>query len=152
MSWTGDSSGLLAVEGDKVTLQGQTKVAPKDSESVEGIWTNSSDNYSLSLSAIENSSTSYRLAVGVGNTLSGRVEVQDDGSWKVSGPMISTMAMPPPQIFEVQVRVFKLFESLSNVKREGDALVITFGSGEQQKFEPKARPEPASKDKINWMK
>ena len=53
---------------------------------------------------------------------------------------------------EVEKRVFKQFESLSNVKREGDALVITFGSGEQQKFEPEARPEPASKHKINWMK
>merc|ERR1712168_1221289 len=149
---------MLSSSGDTVSIKNITdeevpkEVAPKDSESVEGNWTNSSDNYSLSLSAVENSSTSYRLAVSVGNTMSGPVEVQDDGSWKVSGPMMSTQMMPPPQIYEVEKRVFKQFESLSNVKREGDALVITFGSGEQQKFDPEARPEPASKDKINWMK
>jgi len=95
----------LSSSGDSVSIKTITdeefpkEMASKDSESVEGNWTNSSDNYSLSLSAVENSSTSFRLAVSVGNTMSGPVEVQDDGSWKVSGPMMSTQMMPPPQIY-----------------------------------------------------
>ena len=52
---------------------------------------------------------------------------------------------------EIEKRVFKQFGSLSNVKREGDALVITFGSDKLIKFDPEARPGPASKEKINWM-
>jgi len=46
----------LSSSGDSVSIQNITdeefpkEVAPKDSESVEGNWTNSSENYSLSLS------------------------------------------------------------------------------------------------------
>lgn len=50
---------------------------------------------------MENSSTNFRLSVCVvfGNTMSGSVEVQDDGSWKVSGPMMTTQMMPPSDIY-----------------------------------------------------
>ena len=53
---------------------------------------------------------------------------------------------------EVEKRVFKQFERLSNIKRDGDDLVVTFGSGEQLKFDPQGRPGPASKEKIHWMR
>jgi len=161
--WTGGQLRpvvSLSSSGDSVSIKNITdeefpkEMIAKNSENVEGIWSNTTEIYSLSLSAVENSSTNFRLSVCVvfGNTMSGSVEVQDDGSWKVSGPMMTTQMMPPSDIYEVEKRVFKQFERLSNIKRDGDDLVVTFGSGEQLKFDPQGRPGPASKEKIHWMR
>ena len=56
------------------------------------------ENYSLSLSTMDGSSSVLGLSVRVGNSMNCQIEAKEDGSWAMAGPAMTTQMMPPPEV------------------------------------------------------
>ena len=144
-----------------------TSASASSSEGVTGKWTCVTEDYSLSLSPMEGTNSVLGLSVRVGNSMNCKIEAREDGSWVMAGPAMSTQMMPPPQIYgeisgnldylrtfyslELEKKVFSLFNGISNIARDGAGLRVSFNSGESHCYQPQARPESATREKVNWM-
>ena len=73
--------------------------SPSSSEGVTGKWTCVTEDYSLSLSPMEGSTSVLGLSVRVGNSMNCQIEAKEDGSWVMAGPAMTTQMMPPPQVY-----------------------------------------------------
>ena len=92
----------------------------------------------------------WNIAAEVANIISCNVTQGADGKL-VSGPVMSTRMMPPPELFELECEVTSILEGLTSLRREGETLVLE-GGGKKEIFTPVAGPGPATKDSVNWMR
>ena len=53
---------------------------------------------------------------------------------------------------DLEAKVFRMYGKLTNIKRDGDGLLIDFGSDEQHKFQPVPRPGPAANNQVGWIR
>ena len=147
------------------------KTATSACEGITGKWTCVSENYSLSLSKLEESGSMYGLSVKVGNSMNCKIEDREGAGWVMAGPAMTTQMMPPPHVYgkiadylnisnihssvisELEKKVFSLFSNITNISRdeEAEGLRVSFASGEIHSYQPQSRPGPAARDRINWM-
>eukprot|EP00523_Entomoneis_sp_CCMP467_P012733 CAMPEP_0168797974 /NCGR_PEP_ID=MMETSP0725-20121227/17629_1 /TAXON_ID=265536 /ORGANISM="Amphiprora sp., Strain CCMP467" /LENGTH=129 /DNA_ID=CAMNT_0008849301 /DNA_START=75 /DNA_END=464 /DNA_ORIENTATION=- len=71
----------------------------------------------------------YRIALKIGNTLGGMLtlDAPDDTSKKMPakiGPLMSTMMMPPPEIFHVEQCASKIVPSMQELSYSGSELIF----------------------------
>jgi len=156
--WSGDKPRPVvsfSSTGSSVSISNletfSTSTSAAESDTVTGEWSNSEEGYTLSLNQ-EGSGSTYNLSLKVANSMGGKVEQKEDGSWSMIGSMFSTKMMPPPEKYELETKLTSLFPTVTNFSRDGADLLVTFADNAQHKLVPQPRPEAATKDKINWMR
>jgi len=156
--WSGDKPKPVisfSSKGSSVAITNldtfSTSAAATDNDAVTGDWSNAEEGYNLSLNQ-EGSSNIYNLSLKVANSMGGKVEKKEDGTWAMIGSMFSTQMMPPPEKYELEKKLGSLYPTVKNFARAGSDLVVSFGDDAQHRLAPQPRPEPATKDKINWMR
>ena len=91
----------------------------------------------------------WHISAEVANIISCNVTQGADGKL-VSGPVMSTRMMPPPELQPLENEASSILEGLTSLRREGETLVLE-GGGKKEIFTPAAGPGPATKDSVNWM-
>ena len=92
----------------------------------------------------------WHIAAEVANIKSCNVTQGADGK-PVSGPVILTKMMPPPELQELENEATTILEGLTSLRRKEETLVQEGGGGKKEIFTPAAKPGPATKDSINSM-
>ena len=100
LSSTNDSVFISNIGIDSFTRV----TAPVPSDKLTGSW--SHNDYSLSLSEAGDNVLRLSISIKGGNTMGGQVKKSEDGSWSLMGPMMSTMMMPPPEIYGKKIIIF----------------------------------------------
>ena len=91
----------------------------------------------------------WHIAAEVANIISFDVPQGADGKL-VSGPVMSTRIMPPPERQQVENEATSILDGLTSLGRGGETLVLK-GEGKKEIFTPARGPGPATKDRVNWM-
>ena len=144
----------LSGQGDSLTIA-QVEAAEfpdkkeEDGGEVSGDWESEDGTYQLTVAGDERL---CKLSARVANTLICSLKYNDQRSrWGLEGGIISTQMMPPPHLQALETSVIKILESITDISLVGNQLVVT-SEGGSHRFNRAARPAPATKDRIRWIK
>jgi len=149
--WSGVLQPAVSLKdkGQKITISEVSSPPAMERSMVPGAGIEGSWAGRFSASIKHQSPTSIGVSFKVANSMGCQVTVENGKM--TPGAAMSTMMMPPEELQPLEREASSILSSLTNIRRDGDTLVIESGSGSEVfKFAPNTAV--ATKDQINWMK
>ena len=125
----------------------------RSDEGIEGEWVG---RYALKVTG--SGQDAWNLVARVGNALSCRVVAAGEGgavrpaggAVRLAGAVLSTMAMPPPDVFAIEQEALRMLGGITALRREGAELVLA-GGGATERFAAAQNAAPVQRDQVHWM-
>ena len=143
---------MLTGRGDRLTV---SRVTPQqfpqaelEQGGVSGDWESEDGGYQLS---VEGDDRLCTLSAQVANSIFCSIKYNDQRGWALHGGIASTLMLPPPHLRALESRVTAMLGSITDITRSGNLLLLT-SAGDTHSFHRAARPGPATRENINWMK